>query len=676
MNAEFVKRYEESIKIIKEIEASTRGNGKYEKYFNIASDFILKMDTLSTELEGDIFSSRSFDELLQMNHEQYKLVTGQNYESSYANPEYCVKYFGKTIGQSLAYLNSRIMNMVGLVFENQLGLITMINELFIKIFQVIEQEDENQILELIYHEAMENLDLKIEIGILRKFDTSFNCYSKILMEADLTDLRYLFQYGMYIGDNEIKTAQYLLSLPEEKIEKMAEVFTDGFKRGYINGNKEMPLSDKRTINLSYPIGFERVMRKAADKFGQLNLKPLVFTDTFTAARPRIIATKPNYQYAYDHRFDEALYFNKNYTEAYETAYAKYLEKHQAIIRVMAGPAVQESFGEIPFSPKSKSDNIAYTDEQTEIKNTHTTNTNKNFKKYLPNNAYSFVIITYPVPSIGEQYQAIFDEIIEVNTLDNETYDRIQKTIIDCLDLAQYVHVVGKGDNRTDIKVKLHPLSNPEKQTNFENCTADVNIPVGEVFTSPLLTGTNGTIHVSQVYLDGLKYENLEVTFKDGYIENYTCKNFKSEDENKKFIHENLIHPHKTLPLGEFAIGTNTTAYVMAEKYQINHVLPILIAEKMGPHFAIGDTCFSWSEDQYVCNSDGKEIIARDNEKSLLRKTDVSKAYTYKHTDITIPYEELSLIESIDQEGKTYTILKDGRFVLPGTEALNEPFKTK
>ena len=41
-------------------------------------------------------------------------------------------------------------------------------------------------------------------------------------------------------------------------------------------------------------------------------------------------------------------------------------------------------------------------------------------------------------------------------------------------------------------------------------------------------------------------------------------------------------------------------------------MPILIAEKMGPHFAVGDTCYSWQEDTPVYNPDGKEIIARDN----------------------------------------------------------------
>ena len=78
-------------------------------------------------------------------------------------------------------------------------------------------------------------------------------------------------------------------------------------------------------------------------------------------------------------------------------------------------------------------------------------------------------------------------------------------------------------------------------------------------------------------------------------------------------------------------------------------------------------------DTPVYNPDGKEIIARDNEISEMRKEDVSLAYYGCHTDITIPYDELGSIRTIDDEGEMTAIIEDGRFVLPGTEALNEPF---
>ena len=122
-------------------------------------------------------------------------------------------------------------------------------------------------------------------------------------------------------------------------------------------------------------------------------------------------------------------------------------------------------------------------------------------------------------------------------------------------------------------------------------------------------------------------------------------------------------------MGEFAIGTNTHAYVMGNKYNINDKLDILIAEKTGPHFAFGDTCYSMDEDTKVYNPDGKEIVAKDNEISIQRKFDMNKAYFGVHTDVTIPYYELGDIIAINDCSKI-AIIRDGKFVLKGTEELN------
>ena len=294
--------------------------------------------------------------------------------------------------------------------------------------------------------------------------------------------------------------------------------------------------------------------------------------------------------------------------------------------------------------------------------------------YIPGDERSFTIIAYPVPEIGDKYEEIFDEIIRINTLDAKVYEKVQQTLIDALDQGTCVRILGGNGNCTDLTVQLHSLKDREKETIFENCVADVNIPVGEVFTSPVLEGTNGLLHVSKVYLNELQYQDLKITFANGMIADYSCKNFERELENKEYIKEHVLHRQATLPLGEFAIGTNTTAYVAAKKYGIEDKMPILIAEKMGPHFAVGDTCYSWSEDIKVYNPNGKEIIARDNSVSILRKEDVSKAYYHCHTDITIPYEELKRIYVITADGKEISLIENGEFVLPGTEILNEPLK--
>ena len=268
---------------------------------------------------------------------------------------------------------------------------------------------------------------------------------------------------------------------------------------------------------------------------------------------------------------------------------------------------------------------------------------------------------------------IFDKTIDINMLDHYEYLKIQQHLIDALDKGDYARIIGKGNNQTDLTIKLPKITNPEKETNFANCGATVNIPVGEVFNTPQLTGTHGRLHISETFLNGLFYKELTLDFVDGCIFKYSCANFDEEEENNKYIEENLIYPHKSLPIGEFAIGTNTLAYVIAKKYDILSLLPILIIEKMGPHIAIGDTCYSWEEDIPSYNPDGKEIISRDNERSLLRKEDPSKAYTQVHVDITLPYDEIELIEAVTADGRHIEIIKDSRFVLPGTEELNEAF---
>ena len=42
-----------------------------------------------------------------------------------------------------------------------------------------------------------------------------------------------------------------------------------------------------------------------------------------------------------------------------------------------------------------------------------------------------------------------------------------------------------------------------------------------------------------------------------------------------------------------------------------------------------------------------------------------------HTDITIPYDELQLIEAVKNDGTKTDIIRDGKFVLEGTQELNE-----
>ena len=679
-NEQMIERFTLSIRRIREIREEETVSPVYREYFCEMADFLLKMADLYELIGSGHAKDLSLDEWKTLNHSLYRDILPEHYEESYANPSYAVKKMGAVFGKILSFLYTEIRGEIIFAFEQRLFDMTIINELFLEIYNLFEQEDVTyrQIKDAVYWYISDYSDEMIMYRTREQMDAGLDFATSLIMDSDLTDLRYLYRYGEYISDNEIRTARFLNTFSEAEIERMAEIYTEGYREGFaING---MDISKKKLVNIRYSIGFERMMRAAVRQFRAMGLEPVIYRYAVHSINKRQMikigygSTSPNKQYEFDHRCDSAIYLDKALINRKLENLRKAYEEYAAEAAVFGGPACLEIFGETPFQPVQKEDVYTYHKGQEQLEVQYRGKANQIVNEYIKPEERSFTIIAYPMPEIGEQYEEIFREIVKVNTLDKDMYREIQQHLIDALDQAKTVHVIGKGKNRTNIYVQMHPLEDPEHQTNFENCLADVNIPVGEVFTSPKLAGTYGTLHVSEVFLNELGYKDLCLTFEDGMIKDYTCKNFENEEDNQKYVKENVLYNRDTLPIGEFAIGTNTTAYVMAHKYGIVYKLPILIAEKMGPHFAVGDTCYSYCEETIVHNPDGKEIIAKDNECSILRKTDPENAYFNCHTDITIPYEELGSITAIRADGTEISLIRDGRFVLPGTEKLNEAFQ--
>ncbi len=674
------ERYNLVIDRIKAIIEEKTAAEPYREYFQHVARFILKLDELKQNVESGRQKEMSEEALREEMDALYADELEANYEKSYANPAYAVSVLGGELGSFLSAVYAEIRGSISYVQEQRLEYVVIGAELFIEIYNKFEEEEQPQLeslKEIFYWYASDYCDVFAADRIKDQIDPESGCFIvNMIMNEDLSDLRYLYRMGEYVGENERGTAAYLNSLSQEKIDKMADTFSEGYRIGFVNTGKD--LSKKSVVNIYYAMGFERIVKKAIENFAKMGLKPTIFRTShsvITRGRNSQIGfynISGNKQYVYDHRDDIGLVMDKQYVERKLEVMRTTYEQNKEIAAGYAGPAVIDIFGEKTFVPQAKPEAVRLNEKQEELLVAMNGRAGRLTNEYLPGDERSFTIISWPVPEIGEQYHEIFDETIKINTLDYKLYQKVQQTMIDALDKGEYVKVTGSGENQTDLKVMLHPLADPTKETIFENCVADVNIPVGEVFTSPVLEGTEGTLFVSKVFLHGLPYYNLKIGFKEGRITDYTCTNFESEEENKKYISDNILHNHPTLPIGEFAIGTNTTAYAVAKKYDIADKYTILIAEKTGPHFAVGDTCYSWAEDVKVYNPDGKEIIARDNSVSILRKEDPSKAYFQCHTDITIPYDELGSIVVVAKDGTETEIIRDGCFVLPGTEVLNEP----
>lgn len=668
---------------IQEIKKEKVLRQEFQDYFIEMAEFLDMICETWDFIKNDGLRKCPMPELKDRNQKLYRDILPENYEHSYADPAYSVLKLGKTYGQCLSFLYVELRSLIPLVYEQRLADVVIRLELFLEVYGSFccEQEENGRepdyeaLKEIVYWYVSDYTREATRKKLEDMLDYNSDFALRII-EGDLSDTRYLYYFGEYVTENEIETFLHLRSLPEETLQKMADTYTEGYRIGFLVGNKD--ISRKKTVNIRYSLGFEPMIRKAVDNFRKMGLEPTIYRAPFSILQGKGInrvgyyGAIPNKQYDFDHKDDQALVLDKRLVQVRMEALKEGYEEYKEQAGVFGGPAVAEVFGEQPVELKEKPQALHLSNAQQKLAVEYMAAAGELQNRYIKGEERSFTIIAFPVPEIGKDFALIFNEVIKINTLDYKLYQRIQQTIIDTLDRGKYVLIKGMRGNRTNMKVMLHQLTDPEKQSNFENCVADVNIPVGEVFTSPVLAGTEGILHVSRVYLNELEYKNMMLTFEDGMVVDYDCENFNVREQNRKYIKDNVLYHHDTLPLGEFAIGTNTTAFAAARKYGIEDKLPILIAEKTGPHFAIGDTCYSHAEEVAVYNPDGKEVIARDNERSIKRKEADKKAYFNCHTDITIPYDELGEVTVVAYDDQPIPIIEEGRFVLAGCEELNVP----
>jgi len=650
---------------LRSLEAALDGKHPWGRFFQAGTEFLLQNLEVYEGLRDCKISLAAAQKIHSL---LFVPEYPENYSTNLVNPDHAVEIFGEKAGLLFASVLAQAREITADLFRGRLEKVREFAGLLEDGWNLVQNNGValEELQELLLRHRKQPSAEENRRKLRDAYDPDTDFVTRLVLEADLSNPVYLYRYGIHISDNELRLARFFNDYEPEKLEKLAAHMTRAFLLGFQRDNKDRGARD--VVAVMFHAGQELLVRPLLRHLQQAGLRPHL----------RLPATTPaNRQVDYDHRFDAALYFDSDYTKATEELYRKVMEEEKALGDAYAGIILVDSFGEPPFAPANSKLRLLFYPAQQQLNQNQQAKMGQIQNHYFPRGHTSFSIIPFPDPAVGDHFEEIFRDILEVNMLDSETWEGIQKHLIDILDQAQQVEVRGRGNNRTRITVQLPPLRDPARHSNFLNTGATVNIPVGEVFTSPQLEGTNGVLHVEETFLGGLKYLDLELTFQDGYITGYRCGNHPTEEENRRYIEENLLFPHTTLPLGEFAIGTNTLAYVTAQRWGIQHLLPILITEKMGPHFAIGDTCFTHEEDHPVYNPvDGKEMTARENSKTALRRENPENAYTFKHIDITLPYDGLAEITAVLPDGTRRPIIHNGRFVVPGTEILNEPLHTE
>ena len=204
----------------------------------------------------------------------YGDILPAHYEKSYADPAYAVAAFGREWGQLLSALLYEVRTMIPLAYDAREEGLELRRELFESFCALIGDAEalpdigEGIALLRGYYEAhmeAERAGLFYEQVAERE-----NRAVRLIREADFSDPRYLYRFGMHVSDNELKSAEHLNALPDEVIERMAQTFVNGYCEGFAANGRD--LSIKETVRVYYDLGFERMVRRAIELFEEHGLR--------------------------------------------------------------------------------------------------------------------------------------------------------------------------------------------------------------------------------------------------------------------------------------------------------------------------------------------------------------------------------------------------------------------
>ena len=214
------ERMDLAVERIHQIAANPEVEGPAGDYFKRTAQF------MELVLEKKDWKHASLAELQKWNRELYEDIEGEAYEKSFANPSYAVQMLGEGVGQILSFIYTEIRGMIVYAFEGREEELLIHMELFLQIHSEYadgEQPEEERLRKDVYWFMSDYSDVMAAYRVREQVDPSLSFARDIIMGEDLSDPRYLYQFGEYISETELKTSTFLNTLPEEEIRKLASV---------------------------------------------------------------------------------------------------------------------------------------------------------------------------------------------------------------------------------------------------------------------------------------------------------------------------------------------------------------------------------------------------------------------------------------------------------------------
>lgn len=312
------------IEKLRQLEISS--GSRFEEFFLSMKNVLLPRWDYAVMLEADPgLKQQTIEKLQDINHELYaNLEPVQGYPKSLSNPDYSTKLYGEQLGKLLSVIftpafatHQRYLN------NNFLELKTTL-ELYFRLYDLAGKgiDEYDTWLQAYREHTVKDQEMVIAFNYLQRFSPDEDYFRNIVLHADLGDNRYLYRYGSYISTHDQTMASYINSYPEAELKSLAAFIVKSFVDGFVRAKKDY--RTKKYVNLVIPVGFERLGRMLMAELNQLGLVAML-------PKPRNIEICR--QHTYDHRFDVALIWDRQFVENSLKAAQNTLEMLLSLIHI-------------------------------------------------------------------------------------------------------------------------------------------------------------------------------------------------------------------------------------------------------------------------------------------------------------------------------------------------------
>lgn len=360
------ERYELTMERIRKITGEETVGEMYRDYFRHVAHFLLKIHE-GKELLEKIGSKKEKKEHLGAQMDLlYQDVLPCNYGHSYANPVYAVQKMGAEIGAFLCALYAELRAEIGYVYEGRLEYIVILNELFVEIYNRFEAEQVPELSglkESFYWYASDYCDVFAADRVREEIDPNQNGFARsLILESDLEDLNYLYQFGEYVGENVWRRAESMQSLSENELSEIADRYVE----------EVCSKREESVFVLDYVLGMERVVKCVIRKLEEMGIKTTICRTSHSlitqneGANCGFYSDSVNPQYELDHKEDIALVLDKQFVERRLEVVRTVLEQNKEQVAKVCGRMRIEQMLTEEGSLEERDERIRLNEKQKEL----------------------------------------------------------------------------------------------------------------------------------------------------------------------------------------------------------------------------------------------------------------------------------------------------------------------